>query len=1056
MNEITRRPRIKNKRILSERIEKFISPLYFADVNLYSKLYSHKQSAKSILHYHAPGRISFEEVQKSLDQFTETSLGQSFGPTWSTHWFKIDVDLSVESKWKGKEVHLRWNSNSEAMIWIDNDPKQGLTGGDGQTRTDYILTKLCTGTERFTVYIEMAANGMFGAGKDGMINTPDPNRTFCLSMVEIAAIDRNIYSIINDLKIIIDMAQNLDEDSDVGWHALQIGCDVVNCFQPIKEDSILRAKEILDKFFKDEGSNPAGPNAYNVHAIGHCHIDTAWLWPYAETERKCARSWSSVIGLMERYPEFKFACSQAVQFQWVKTKYPSLYQKIKKYALKNQFLPTGGTWVEMDGNIPSGESFMRQFLYGQHFFKKEFGHICDVFWLPDTFGYSSQLPQIIRQSGIKYFLTQKISWSLVNKFPHNSFQWQGIDGTKCLTHFPPADTYESSVTFKDVLKTRDQNKDKGVVSDGMLLFGYGDGGGGPTEDMIENVNRMGNISGLPRIEHSDPTKFFNTLEHTAHLLHTWVGELYLELHQGTFTSQALIKKRNRQCEFLLRNTELYNTWALLKSPGAKLASTSCVSDEWKKVLLNQFHDVLPGTSIKQVYDDAENIYKEVIKNCTSILSDCYKVLFNLDDETVTKNTVLLNSNSWKRHEVVVVDNKYKFSSSIKKQPLHGATSSAILVNVPSIGFCSLGEDVESSDHVAIHQDSTSQTITLENNQLLAVFNQYGHVTSCLLKKNKRECISADCHGNIFTMFTDIPLFWDAWDVMPYNEETREVIQECTSMRILDQGPLRVSFEVSLKLSDRSTLTQVISLDACADYIRFDTQVNWYENRRLLKVEFPFNVHTEYATYEVQCGHLRRPTHGNTSWDWAKQEVCGHKWVDVSEYDFGVAVLNDCKYGFSAYGSTLQMSLLRSPKAPDDEADMGKHSFSYAVFPHVGSFQAANVIRRAYDFNNPIVPVSTCNSVPSTSFLKIDNPAVIIEAVKMAEEDNDHMIIRLYESFGSQSKATLTSHFPFKQFFRVNILEDKADKEDNDLCFINEHQYSFSMKPFEILTLCFTI
>ena len=385
------RPRVKNTRILRERIEKFISPIYFSDVNLFSKLYCHSEKILSIYHYNAPGRISYEEAV-GCDQFKLVNISQqTFGPTWSTHWFRIDLDLSANANWKGEEVRLRWNSGTEAMVWQDGRPMQGLTGGDGQIRTDYVLTNSCNGNEQLSLYIEMAANGMFGAGI-GVIQPPDSNRSFAINMIEISTIDSDVYSIIKDLKIIIGMVENLPEDDDLGQHALQIGSDVVNCCQSPIEISYDKPQSMLDSFFRSDVGLQQYSTRYKIHAIGHCHIDSAWLWPYAETERKCARSWSSVINLMKRYPDFKFACSQAVQFDWVKSKYPTLYEEIKCYASLGRFVYTGGTWVEMDGNVPSGEAFVRQFLYGQRFFKKEFGSYCKVFWLPDTFGYSAQLP----------------------------------------------------------------------------------------------------------------------------------------------------------------------------------------------------------------------------------------------------------------------------------------------------------------------------------------------------------------------------------------------------------------------------------------------------------------------------------------------------------------------------------------------------------------------------------------------------------------------------------------------------------------------------------------
>lgn len=758
------RPRVKNTRILRERIEKYISPIYFSDVNLHSKLYCHAKKYDSVYHYAAPSRISFYEATQDPNLYKLIQInGQTFGPTWSTHWFRIDLDLSDNPNWKEKEVRFRWNSGTEAMLWSHNgEPKQGLTGGDGQIRTDFILTNCCKGDDKFQFYIEMAANGMFGVGANGFINPTDLNKYFSISMLEVSVRNNDVYGIIRDLKIVVDMVENLPDGDNVAQHALQVGCDAVNICQKPNITCYNEAKKILDSFFIT-GRDLQYSNRHCVHAIGHCHIDSAWLWPYAETKRKCARSWSSVVGLMERYPNFKFACSQAVQFDWVKSDYPSLFKEIQKFVAKDRFLYTGGTWVEMDGNIPSGEAFVRQFLYGQRFFKKEFGSICDVFWLPDTFGYSAQLPQIINQSGIKKFLTQKLSWSLINKFPHNSFVWQGIDGSRTLTHFPPADTYESSVNVKDVLKTRDQNKEKGVVSDGMLLFGFGDGGGGPTEDMIENINRMKDINGFPTIEHSNPADFYRNLEKTSHLLHTWVGELYLELHQGTFTTQALIKKHNRKCEFALRNTEFFQVWAHLESKGSSsVASTADTEELWKKVLLNQFHDVLPGTSINEAVKDAWNLYSEVLSG-VEVLDKTHMELITSGGMFNDCNSqgLVFNTNSWDRKGLLLIDSKHQITD-MEMQQVHSLDDNvyyAVMTEVPAMGVSKVHKTISHTGSLTIQE--SKGVIEMRNEHLSAKFNLSGQLISCILIPENRECISPNMKGNHFCLFTDIPLYWDA-------------------------------------------------------------------------------------------------------------------------------------------------------------------------------------------------------------------------------------------------------------------------------------------------------
>ncbi|CAB3990286.1 alpha-mannosidase 2C1-like [Paramuricea clavata] len=430
---------LKSRRCTFERAEKFISKLYFSDINLQSRLYSKTCPVLELLHCSVDGRVKYEDAMQC--QFSPAKVGDKFGPSWSTHWFKITAQIPED--WRDEEVHFRWNSNSEAMVWKDGKALQGLSGSE---RTDFVLTEQSVPNESFTLYIEMACNGLFGVGEGTMISPPSSTRYFDLSMVEIAVFDQDCYQLILDLTMLIGMAQHLPEDNLRGSQALFVANDIVNMCEVTKSETFKRCHEHAEKFLKQKN----GESQHVIHAMGHCHIDTAWLWPYAETVRKCGRSWSSAVRLMEKYPEFTFTCSQAQQFEWVKNHYPYLYEDIKKFVKRGNFLPVGGTWVEMDGNIPGGESFVRQFLFGQSFFKNEFGSFCQEFWLPDTFGYSAQLPQIMVGAGIKYFVTQKLSWSLINKFPHNSFVWEGIDGSRCLAHFPPADTYESMADVDDV------------------------------------------------------------------------------------------------------------------------------------------------------------------------------------------------------------------------------------------------------------------------------------------------------------------------------------------------------------------------------------------------------------------------------------------------------------------------------------------------------------------------------------------------------------------------------------------------------------------------------
>lgn len=791
------------------------------------------------------------------------------------------------------------------------------------------------------------------------------------------------------------------------------------------------------------------------------HIDTAWLWPYAETRRKIARSWATQLLLIDQYHEsvgYKFGASQAVQYAWLKEDYPSLFARVKQAVKRGTFLPLGGTWVEMDCNIPSGESFCRQFLQGQRFFKKEFGAYCDEFWLPDTFGYSAQLPQIVRHSGIRYFLTQKLSWNLINKFPHHSFYWEGLDGSTVLTHFPPADTYNSRVSVEEVLKSVSNFKDLERSDDAMLLLGHGDGGGGAQAEMLERMARMKDLRGLPRVVSMAPVDFFKRMEQRAKPLLKWSGELYFELHRGTYTTHAQVKRGNRRCELLLREVELWAAAGPLEEyPHQDLERL------WRLVLLNQFHDVLPGSSITDVYTDCHQHHEQVLREAHALLLTAMANFEQAhapskkakgDDGVPARGHRVYNSLPWERVEVVTLpDNSVELAHvpAMAAGLVSAADTRALLRATPS------QNRIHKRDH----------SVVLENSHLVATFDtRTGRLTSLLHKATQREAIQGE--ANAFVIFDDVNLFWDAWDTEVFHLEKKKGAGSAVSVSVVQDTPLRSAIKITMTLSPRSTLDQVVSLDHLSPRLDFATHVVWNENRRFLKVEFATAVRSPYgqATFETQFGHLQRPTHRNTSWDVARFEVCGHKWADISSYGFGVALLNDCKYGYAVEDNVIRLSLIRSPKgmvfvsvsfaspltscctqqtAPDPECDIGEHTFIYSLMPHAGSLQEGGVIQQGYNLNVPLIVSPTTHatsSVPSL-FTVEQQPhnQVILETVKRAEDDHNAVVLRLYESFGGTQRFLLRSQRAFTKVQVVNVLEEPMMDGDNN----NTYNLTFDAK-----------
>lgn len=1000
---------------------------FASGTNLGGKLYP-TRAPVNLSVYSAPGRIPYAEAV--CGEYRPAAVGEQFGPLWSTHWFKVEIEIPAE--WEGREVHLLWDSSSEACVWQDGEPMQGLTGSSSgwagsMIRGEYILAKQARGGQSLALYIEVACNGLFGlAGETGW-----PIHVGLLRQAEIAVFDHEAWDLLWDFKIIADMAEYLPANTPRGGQALHAANAMVNTVNLEDRRTWPAARAIAARFYAARN----GDGQHNLSAIGHAHIDTAWLWPLAETQRKCVRTFASAVRYMEDYPNYQFVCSQAQQYEWIKQQHPGLYEKIKARVKEGRFIPAGGSWVEPDCNVPSGEALVRQFLFGQRFFRQEFGITCHEFWEPDVFGYTAALPQIMRQSGIRYFLTQKLSWNQFNKPASHTFLWEGLDGSRVLVHFPPADTYNSIANVKEVLYNVSNFKDHDRANESYLLFGFGDGGGGPNLPMLEQLQRMGDVDGLPRVQMRSPEEFFTRCEADAKDLTVWVGELYFELHRGTYTTQARNKQFNRRSEFLLHDVEFLSAVAHashgLSYPAAELSRL------WKIVLTNQFHDILPGSSITEVYQDSTAHYQEVEACGAELREQAIRALVGADSGPVG-NLCAVNTLGAPRAEVVEL-------------PL-GALAPQIaadgrplgVVRAPSYGYAVFTPQTTSADTVRVVE--TPEAIILENELVRAAFGPDGSLTSLYDKRARREAIEPGKAANHFVLFDDEPNNWDAWDMDVFHLEKRYEVGAAKAARVIEWGPLRASVEFEYELGAASTLKQTVSLTAISPRLDFSSEVEWHERHKFLKVEFPLNVRAQNATYEVQFGHLQRPTHFNTSWDLARFEVSAHKWADLSESDFGVALLNDCKYGYATHGNVMRLSLLRATQSPDPVADMGRHTFRYALLPHPGSFQAAGVVEEGYRFNVPMQLRATSSAPGEASFFAVESNSVVIDTVKKAE-DSEAIVVRLYEAHGAHGKTRLSSSLPIVSAARCNLLEE----EDVPMEWSNGG-VTLDVTPFQIVTL----
>ena len=750
-------------------------------------------------------------------------------------------------------------------MWTeDGRPLQGLTGG-GQ-RIEWIIPDAWRDGKEHTFYIEMACNGMFGNAPGGdTIQPPRPDKTYQLVTARITAVNLAARALYYDFWIIGDAAREFPGDSWEAHEANMVGNAMIDAFiaGDGSQESILEARKIGQKYLGDkvDSAEVYAPDTNPfVYAIGHCHIDTCWLWPWAETKRKVARSWSNQCDLMDRYPEHRFTCSQAQQFKWLKQYYPTVFDRVKRWVRKGHFQPIGGSWVEHDTNMPSGESLVRQFLYGQRFFESHFGNRCTTFWLPDTFGYSTQIPQICRLAGMSRFFTQKLSWNNINNFPHTTFQWVALDGSQVLCHMAPAETYTAEAHFGDLKRSVTQHKSMDADKSSLLVFGKGDGGGGPTFEHLEKLRRCRGLSDkvgtLPRVKMGDSVDdFFDKLENSAANgtdFATWYGELYFELHRGTYTTQANNKRNNRKSEFLLRDIELLATLASISSSDYKYPKKE-IDDMWEGTLLCQFHDCLPGSSIEMCYDDSDKLYAEIFKTGAQLRKNALAAL-GVANGASDSAFAVLNTLPWPRSEVVSLPPRLAASRSSAYGLASGPTG------VSSWNATSLDE------RYTVRLTQPRPGVYRMDNGKLRVEVQDGVITSLFDVQADREVIAEGGKAGQLVIFDDKPLYWQAWDVEVFHLESRkELPRGKTSVAVQDIH--RCSLVTRTEISDKSWIETTISLSASPSsepsFVEFESEVEWQETMKFLKVEFPVDITNTEASYETQYGIIRRPTHYNT-------------------------------------------------------------------------------------------------------------------------------------------------------------------------------------------------
>ena len=950
----------------------------------------------------APGEpVPFAEA--AAQRFEPFAIGTPWGRPWGTTWFRLSGTVPPEWGAARAEVHvdlgfIRGNPGfqSEGLVWRED----GTVLKALEPRNHWIPVE-ADARGAFSVLLEAASNPDIG-GQWTHAPTPlgDPATAgdeplYTFRRAELVLRDAELVELERDWAVLADLITVLPEVSARRariLRSLERAADVLDPDDAAGTASAARAElaEVL--------ASPAEASAHRIAAVGHAHIDSAWLWPVRETMRKVARTFSNVLQLMDEHPDFVFAASSAQQYQWMRDHYPDVYERMRARIAEGRFVPVGGMWVESDTNLPGGEALARQLVAGKGFFLREFGVDTREVWLPDSFGYTGALPQIVAASGTEYFLTQKISWNETNVMPHHSFLWEGIDGSRVFTHFPPADTYNSEVAAEDLARAARQHAERGLSDRSLLPFGYGDGGGGPTREMIATARRLGDLEGSPRVSLQRPDEFFDAARADVAEPPVWSGEMYLEFHRGTYTSQARTKLGNRRSEHLLREAELWAATAAVRTgaeyPAERLAGI------WQTVLLQQFHDILPGSSIAWVHQDAEREYARVGAELEVIVTEA---LAALGDAA-------------------------------------GAERRANASPVPVDGVAPLGGGTAARAPRTLQREGAGWA--LRSDRLHVRIAEDGTIASLLDLARDREAIAPGGVGNLLQLFRDTPNQWDAWDIDRHYQRTP-----------LDRlGPAAVAADGDALTVRRafgaSSVEQRLELSPDGTALEIMTTVDWHESQKLLKLAFDLDVHADTAASEIQFGHIRRATHGNTSWDAARFETVAHRWVHVDETGFGVSLANDRVYGHDVTrlakegggSSTLvRETLLRAPTFPDPSADQGVHVFRHSLVPGgighgIAEGYRLNLPLRAYR-GDPVAPLVAVEG----------SDAALVEAVKLAEDGSGDVIVRLYESRGGRARGALVPGFAAGGARRVDLLERDLTEQPEDALRLD-------LRAFELVTV----
>ncbi|GAB6899300.1 alpha-mannosidase [Kineosporia succinea] len=974
----------------------------------------------------APGEpVTLEEALAAT--YVKAAPGQEWGPPWGTTWFHLTG--TVPSAWSGREV--------EAVVDLGFSitgpgfSAEGLVLRPDGTAVKALnpesiwvpITKSSTGNGDVDLYVEAASNPDImregfgtphGVGTPlGDIETAGRAPGYRVRRVELAVFEREIWELVMDVEVLDQLMHELSTDDPRRWkilRALETAVDAIDLRDVTGTTAAAR------KALEPALAAPAVASAHRVSAVGHAHIDTAWLWPLRETVRKVARTAANVTQLMDDHPDLVFAMSSAQQWAWMKEHHPAIWERMKEKVATGQFVPVGGMWVESDTNLPGSEALARQFVHGKRFFLEELGIETQEVWLPDSFGYTAALPQLVKLSGSQWFLTQKMSWNQVNKFPHHTFWWEGLDGTRVLTHLPPVDTYNSVLSGRELAHTVRNYTEKGVANRSLVPFGYGDGGGGPTREMIGRAARLADLEGSARVGVESPQDFFVKALEDHPAPEVWAGEMYLEIHRGTYTTHHATKAGNRRSEHLLREAELWSATATVRT-GAEYPSER-LDAIWKQVLTHQFHDILPGSSIAWVHRLAKTTYAEIAAELEQIVADAQRALAG--DENAS-GVVTFNAAPHARDGVVAG------GAGIPSEP----SQPAVL-------------------------EHTEAGTVLDNGLIRVVIDERGLLTSVVDAATGREAVAEGRVANLLQLHQDLPYEWDAWDVDRSYTHTVTDITGVDSLRSRVLEDASVQVEV-VRTFGASRVTQLLTLAPGSRRLDVETEVDWQECEKFLKAAFPLDLRADVSSAEIQFGYVQRATTSNTTWEREQFEIPAHRYLHVGEPDYGVAVVNDSTYGHDVSRTvradggtttTVRLSLLRAPRFPDPQTDLGIQRLRYALVPGADLLDATreghwiNLPARSVPGDHPVAPL-----------VEIDHPGVVLSALKLADDGSGDLVVRVHEALGARRRTALRVDAEYSSWTVTDLLERPLDDPGPALEQAEESGvFTVSLRPFQILTL----